>query len=267
MGETVRSTAVPAQTNLHAVLHLVATGRLRCSETTRRPAATTVAAIAEVLDGGDFYPDEPIAAFAWPLLLQAGNVAELAGGRLQLTDRGRAALGKPAAATIRPLWRSWVTTTVLDEFNRIDQIKGQRAANVLTSVKTRRKAITTALAACPPDEWITIDDLFATMRRRRETSPTIARSERGLWKLYLEDPQYGSLGHSGYADWPILEGRYTLAVLFEYAATLGLIDVEYTDPADDREPRRQLVLPLRPASRRASARAVQASRGRPHCGS
>jgi hypothetical protein len=33
-----------------------------------------------------------------------------------------------------------------------------------------------------------------------------------------------SLGYSGFADWPILEGRYTLAVLFEYAATLGLID-------------------------------------------
>jgi hypothetical protein len=234
MSETVRPTAAQAQANLHAVLHLVAAGRLRCSETTRRPAAATVAAIAEVLDGGDFYPSEPIAAFAWPLLLQAGGLAELAGGRLQLTDRGRAALAKPAAATIRRLWRSWASTTVLDEFNRVDEIKGQRAANVLTSVKTRRKAVATALAGCPRDEWIAIDDLFATMRRKRETSPTVARSERALWKLYLVDPQYGSLGYAGFADWPILEGRYTLAVLFEYAATLGLIDIEYTDPAGAR---------------------------------
>ncbi|MFE9695043.1 hypothetical protein [Micromonospora sp. NPDC005806] len=103
MPDTVRSTATQAEANLHAVLHLVAAGRLRCSETTRRPAAATV---AETLDGGDFYPAEPIAAFAWPLLLQAGGLAELAGGRLQLTDRGRAALGKPATATIRQLWRS-----------------------------------------------------------------------------------------------------------------------------------------------------------------
>ncbi|HZN73871.1 MAG TPA: hypothetical protein VFC00_19565 [Micromonosporaceae bacterium] len=234
MPDTVRPTAAQAQANLHAVLHLVAAGRLRCSETTRRPAGATVAAVTEVLDGGDFYPGEPIAAFAWPLLLQAGGLAELAGGRLQLTDRGRVALANPAAATIRQLWRSWVTTTVLDEFNRVDQIKGQRAANVLTSVKTRRKAVATALAGCPRDEWVTVDDLFATMRRRRETSPTVARSERGLWKLYLVDPQYGSLGYSGYADWPILEGRYTLAVLFEYAATLGLIDIEYTDPVGAR---------------------------------
>ncbi|MBQ0905569.1 helicase-associated domain-containing protein [Micromonospora sp. U21] len=234
MREHVRPTAAQAQINLHTVLQLVAAGRLRCSQTTRRPAAATVAAIAEVLDDGDFYPDEPIAAFAWPLLLQAGGLAELASGRLQLTDRGRAALAKPAAATIRQLWRSWITTTVLDELTRVDEIKGQRAANVLTSVKTRRKAVATALAGCPRDEWIAVDDLFATMRRKRETSPTIARSERALWKLYLVDPQYGSLGYSGFADWPILEGRYTLAVVFEYAATLGLIDIDYTDPAGAR---------------------------------
>jgi hypothetical protein len=234
MSETVRPTAVQAQANLHGVLHLVAAGRLRCSETTRRPAAATVAAVAEVLDGGDFYPGEPMAAFAWPLLMQAGGLAELAGGRLQLTDGGRVALSKPAAVTIRQLWRSWVTTTMLDEFNRVDQIRGQRAASVLTSVKTRRKAVATALAGCPPDEWIAVDDLFATMPRRRETSPIVARSERGLWKLYLVDPQYGSLGYAGFADWPILEGRYTLAVLFEYAATLGLVDVEYTDPVGAR---------------------------------
>jgi hypothetical protein len=234
MSEHVRVTAAQALTNLHAVLQLVAAGRLRCSQTTRRPAAASVAAIAEMLDDGDFYPGEPIAAFAWPLLVQAGGLAELAGGRLQLTDRGRAALAKPAAATIRQLWRSWVNTTVLDEFNRVDEIKGQRAANVLTSVKTRRKAVATALAGCPRDEWIAVGDLFTTMRGNRETSPTVARSERGLWKLYLVDPQYGSLGYSGFADWPILEGRYTLAVLFEYAAALGLIDIEYTDPAGAR---------------------------------
>jgi hypothetical protein len=71
--------------------------------------------------------------------------------------------------------------------------------------------------------------------RRRNLSPTVARSELALWKLYLVDPQYGSLGYSGHTDWRILEGRYTLAVLFDYAATLGLIDVDYTDPAGARD--------------------------------
>jgi hypothetical protein len=66
-------------------------------------------------------------------------------------------------------------------------------------------------------------------------TPTIARSERALWRLYLVDPEYGSLGYAGFHDWAILEGRYTLAVLFEYAATLGLIDVEYVQPVGARD--------------------------------
>ncbi|HEU5471893.1 MAG TPA: hypothetical protein VFV67_14675 [Actinophytocola sp.] len=49
------------------------------------------------------------------------------------------------------------------------------------------------------------------------------------------DPQYGSLGYDGYHRWDILEGRYTLAVLFEYAVTLGLIDLDYVHPHGERD--------------------------------
>ncbi|MBM0239319.1 helicase-associated domain-containing protein [Micromonospora sp. ATA32] len=233
-GAALRLTEPQAQADLLAVLHLCGGGRLRCSEKTRRPSVATVTAVADMLSGGDFYDRDAIAAFAWPLLVQAAGLAELASGRLQLTARGRTALGKPAAETIRQVWRAWQTRAVLDELGRVEHIKGQRATNVLTSAKTRRQTVSAALAACPPGEWIGVDELFSTMRRTG-TSPTVARSERGLWKLYITDAQYGSLGYSGFADWPILEGRYTLAVLFEYAATLGLIDVVYVDPAGARD--------------------------------
>ncbi|GGW45824.1 hypothetical protein GCM10010381_33830 [Streptomyces xantholiticus] len=66
----VRQTEHEAQANLLAVLRVCMTGKLRCSEKTRRPGAATVSAVAEVLDGGDFSRDEAIAAFAWPMLLQ-----------------------------------------------------------------------------------------------------------------------------------------------------------------------------------------------------
>jgi hypothetical protein len=231
---TVRSTQAEALANVLAVLQLCSAGKLRCSEKTQRPAATTVTAVAEVLAGGDFYPTEPIAAFAWPLLIQAGGLAELAGGRLQLTTKGRAALGRPPAETIRTLWRCWVGKAVIDELSRVEHIKGQRTANTLTSGKTRRQTVATALSRCRVDEWVAIDDLFDKMQRGG-LSPTVARSDRALWRLYLTDPQYGSLGYAGFADWPILEGRYTLAVLFEYAGTLGLFDLDYTDPVGARD--------------------------------
>src|SRR5665811_1996055 len=79
-----------------------------------------------------------------------------------------------------------------------------------------------------------IRDRFVRMQRGN-LSPTVARNERSIWKLYITDPQYGSLGYAGFHNWTLLEGRYTLAVLFEYAATLGLIDIAYTDPAGARE--------------------------------
>ncbi|MGI5180519.1 helicase-associated domain-containing protein [Dactylosporangium sp. CA-152071] len=227
-------TGAEALANVLAVLQLCGAGKLRCSEKTQRPSAATVAGVAEVLAGGDFYPTEPIAAFAWPLLIQAGGLAELAGGRLQLTAKGRAALGRPPAETIRALWRSWVGKAVIDELSRVEHIKGQRTANTLTSAKTRRQTVAAALSSCPVDEWVAIDDLFDRMRRGG-LSPTVARSDRALWRLYLTDPQYGSLGYAGFADWPILEGRYTLAVLFEYAGTLGMFDLDYTDPAGARD--------------------------------
>jgi Helicase conserved C-terminal domain len=231
---TVRLTEVPAQAEVLAVLQLCGAGKLRCSEKTQRPSAATVEAVAGVLTAGDFYPIEPIAAFAWPLLIQAGGLAELAGGRLQLTAKGRAALGRPPAETIRGLWRSWISRAVIDELSRVDHIKGQRTTNTLTSAKTRRQTVAAALAGCTPETWVRVDDLFTTMRRGN-LSPTVARSERALWKLYISDAQYGSLGYAGFADWPILEGRYTLAVLFEYAGTLGLLDLAYTDPAGARD--------------------------------
>jgi len=38
------------------------------------------------------------------------------------------------------------------------------------------------------------------------------------------------LGYAGFHEFAILQGRYTLAYLFEYLATLGMIDVAYSAP-------------------------------------
>lgn len=229
----VRETADEAVANLRIVLEQCALGRVRCSEKTRRPSASSVASLAGLLVRGDFYSDEAIAAYAWPLLIQAGGLAELAGTRLQLTAHGRKALSAPPHGTLRELWRKWVSNGLLDEFSRIENIKGQRIANVLSAVSTRRRTVAAALGSLPAGVWVEVDDLFAQMRRSG-LNPTVERNSRSLWRLYLVEPEYGSLGHAGYHEWGILQGRYTLAVLFEYAATLGLLDVAFTEPVGAR---------------------------------
>ena len=106
-----RETERSAQRELLSVLRLVDAGKVSVSDKTRRPSASTVEAISAVLDGGDYYPPQPpdgqrarrgrrpIRAFAWPLLIQAGGLAQLSGSKLQLTRAGRKALAEPRAQT------------------------------------------------------------------------------------------------------------------------------------------------------------------------
>src|SRR6266576_2387714 len=110
---TVRGTGPDALSNLVAVLELAADGQLRCATATRRPLAATVRLVEDALVAGDYYggPEddsrdggEPIAAFAWPMLLQAGGLARLAGTRLELTPRGQAALARPSYPAVGALW-------------------------------------------------------------------------------------------------------------------------------------------------------------------
>lgn len=88
----VRLTAPEALVNLRTVLELCAAGDVKCSEKTCRPSAATIRTIDTYLTDGDFYAGEPIASFAWPLLIQAGGLARLEGTRLQPTPKGHAAL-------------------------------------------------------------------------------------------------------------------------------------------------------------------------------
>ena len=236
----VRWTAPDALSNLVCVLELAADGQVRYSASTRRPTAATVKLVEDVLVAGDFYDSgESIAAFAWPLLIQVGGLARLAGTRLELSPRGRAALARPSYEALGALWARWLGSVSTDELARIEAIKGQRKPGTLTSAITRRAAVAAALAALQPGAWTGAGKLLASLRAQQP--PLVAaRSLRALWRLYVVDSYFGSLGHAGSRTWDLVEGRYALCVLFEYAATLGLIDVAYTDPRGARDDYRAL---------------------------
>jgi len=98
----------------------------------------------------------------------------------------------------------------------------------LTAGAARRDQIAEALAECPKMRWIAVDDLLRFLRASgRDCSVT-----RDPWNLYIGELQYGSLGYEGGER--ILEERYALCFLLEYAATLGLVDVAYIRPAGAR---------------------------------
>jgi hypothetical protein len=236
----VRWTAPDALSNLVSVLELTADGQVRYSASTRRPTAATVKLVEDVLVAGDFYDSgEPIAAFAWPLLIHVGGLVRLAGTRLELSSRGHAALARPSYEALGALWARWLRSVSADELGRIEAIKGQRKPGTLTSAITRRAAVAAALSALQPGAWTGAGKLLASLRAQQP--PLVAaRSLRALWRLYVVDSYFGSLGYAGSRTWDLVEGRYALCVLFEYAATLGLIDVAYTGPRGARDDYRAL---------------------------
>ena len=117
-------------------------------------------------------------------------------------------------------------------------IKGQQGKGrvALTAVSNRREMISRALRACPIAEWIDVDEFFRFM----QAANYYFEVSRDPWDLYICDSEYGSLGYEGYHDWEILQGRYILCLLFEYAATLGMVDVADDSPSGARDDFRKI---------------------------
>ena len=227
--------------DLPAVLRLIGQGAVAVGAKTGLPGSAAVARLEAVLLGGDWYAAgddqgaerwaggsiRPIRPFAWPLLLQAGGLAKQEGGKLTLTPRGNKALSQPLAQSVAHLFERWQLKGAPDELRRVDLIKGQTSKGArLSAVSERRQVIVDALQDCPVGEWIAIDEFFRQMQLHGHDFAVT----HNPWGLYLCDPQYGSLGYDGHGGFKILQARYCLAYLFEYLATLGMIDVAYTLP-------------------------------------
>jgi hypothetical protein len=236
-----REMELAALRDVLTVLRLVDAGKVAVTEKNRWPTPAAMRQVAGVLDGGDYYPDEPsartkpseededqpgpIRAFAWPMLLQAGKLAQVRGSRLELSKAGRAALMAPPHEILRGLWERWTGSDLLDELRRINVVRGQtgNGRRHLTNPAERRVAIAAALSDCAVGRWVALDEfsrhMLATGNEFHVTSDP--------WTLYVGEQQYGSLGDE---DWNILQLRYLLGLLMEYAATLGMVDVAFIPP-------------------------------------
>lgn len=238
---TVRRTERDALGDLQVLLRLTDQGKLQASEKTSLPGSATLRLLTEHLANGDFYgrvsgnsnsEAGPLKAFSWPMLLQAAGLVQRNGGKLALSVAGRKALASAPAVVLRAIWSKWLKTNSFDEFSRIDVIKGQKSkGRVMTALAQRRTVINDVLRDCPIGAWVAVDDLSRFMEATGRTFEVT----NDPWRLYICEPQYGNLGHDGYHDWSILQFRYLLCVLFEYAATLGVVDVAYIEPAGVRD--------------------------------
>jgi len=229
---SVRNTATAALNNLETVLRLVEGGKIKVSAKTGRPTLAAQKKLSRLLQDGDWYEKNVLSvighiqAFAWPVLLQGTGLAKTDGSTLKLTNRGKKALKSDFPQIIKDAWSKWQTNKFLDEFSRVDLIKGQRSTRgrTLFAGHTRRPALHEGLWGCTPGKWVSVDELIRSMN----SICLNFEVARYAWKLYVEDSNYGRLNE--YEDQAMIKKRYVLAYLFEYAATLGLIDVAYIHP-------------------------------------
>lgn len=230
------------------VLRLIDAGQVAVTPKTFKVTAQSQRLIAEVLEGGDYftaerwqtvrsepsprYEETSIRSFGWPQLLVEAGLVRSRGGRMHLTAAGRKALSMPPAAVLKGLWDAWRETTDTDELARISGVRGIGRCR-LSDPRRRRTAIARALAQCPPGQWVEIDAFWNHLRAAGhdfQVTPT-------PWELTVEGLlEQIPLDIFREQDlWLMLQGRYVLCLLFEYAATLGMIDVAYTSPLHARE--------------------------------
>ena len=226
--------------DVQSMLNLVAKGKLGVGAKTGRISKTGIKHVRQALSQGDFYSEEEetgdagdvhmgpagIRPFAWPLLLQAANMAQIEGSKLALTRNGKAALKKKPHEVIKTLWERWLKTTVMHEMNRVEIIKGQKSKKKpLHQARTGRENLARGLADLEPQQWILLEDFFKHLFARGDVVDIV----RNDWALYIQDPEHGSFGYN-HITWDHMTGRFARAFLLEYAATLGIIDVALVSP-------------------------------------
>jgi hypothetical protein len=234
-------TEAAALSEVRAVLALVDAGRISVGETTLRPSAASVKAVDAVLVGGDFHAElprtkgagehpGPIRAWAWPLLLQVGKLAEARGSKLVLTEAGRAAFNRPAQSVIRELFTAWSGADLFNELSRIEVVKGYggRNAEFLVPPHWRRLGLSLALHGGRAGEWATPEAyLRHILAEGGAVKATFAHDT-----LYISDAQYGALNYDQAIG--CLNLRLLLCALLETLATLGVVDVCLRPPAEAR---------------------------------
>ncbi len=241
-GLQIRTTTPEALAEVMALLRLAEAGDLRVSPKTAMPSAEGIRKMLECLPMGDFYPPDvaflpkkrsweqeigAIKPVAWARLLVHAGYVDVGGTKSKLTRKGIKALSEAPHNILKELWGKWCENTRYDEYNRVEAVKGQNAkGRPMTSKPERRAVIADALLDCPVGKWVGAEN-FSTFMRAADRLFEVARLPA---RLYFGDPHYGNLGYSGFGGWNILQLRYILCLLFEYAATLGMVDVAYVHP-------------------------------------
>lgn len=176
--------------------------------------------------------EETIRAFGLTTFaIGAGLVSKYDG---RLTELGRAFLTRQEPELLLDAFETWTQASVFDEITRIDALKGLRSRGIrLTQPGLRRGRIVEALSWCPTGVWIEIAEFYRALKIWHFDFEV---EEGGINKLYM-GYRYGGSGYyepwAGSRDmWLLVNGLYINAVLWEYLAVIGALDIAYLPPGE-----------------------------------
>ena len=224
------------QMDLFSYLRLLEQGQLKFSTTNKQLTAASIRKVLGILLEGDFYPppEKPtgktvIRPFALDTFAQNCGFAN---GKGQLTRKGRVYLEMQTPESMLEAFERWTEKSKFDEFQRVFGIggKGSRSTR-LTASSSRREKIIEALSWCPAGTWININDFYRAIKIWQFD---FDMEVSGYSNLHIGSSYYGDLNSVGGGTyWLLTNGSYVKTVLWEYLATLGLIDIGYIDAEDE----------------------------------
>ena len=222
---------------LGRVLRLIHAGKIKVTDSSRRPTDASTRLIAGALVQPDLSleppkvetagePDVagPVRAHAWGVLAQQCGWAKPRSGSLVLT-----AFGKDILASFTPeKFKLGITQFLIDdnfdELHRINYIRGQtgKAKRWISDPGERRALLEDHVDAWPVGEWLHFNEAFRLLEAAGG-SLDVVDTDRGV--LYIGDAQYGTI-YEGLD----LSRQYLRVLVMESLVTLGLVDIAWVYP-------------------------------------
>jgi hypothetical protein len=221
-------TEIVGRADLLTYLQLADQGALAWGQTGKGLTAGSVRKLYDSLLAGDFHSEPEkltgryvIRPIGLDVFAHGAGLVTDAGG---LSATGRQYLQSQSPELFLEAFEKWVEQTKFDELTRISQLHGLNARGTrLTSPTSRREKVIEALSWCPTQTWLSIRDFYRAVKIWQFDFDV---ELTGWQQLYAGPYQsYGIMPPDDY--WAIVHGLYINAVIMEYLATIGAVDVAY----------------------------------------
>jgi hypothetical protein len=219
------------------VLRVIQAGRVKVTDSGRRPTEVGTRVLAEALLVPDFALDPPpegrnqstelsgpVRAHAWGVLAQQCGWAKCRGGALTLTKEGQCLLERFQPEFYRLGVSRFFDDNNFDELNRVNHIRGQsgKGKRWMSDPGMRKRGVKLGLAKFPVGQWLALAELRRLIVASG-ASWNVLDADRPA--LYFEELQYGWIG-----DTDELNRQFLRVLAMESLATLGVVDIAYVHP-------------------------------------